>query len=43
MEKLDIPPVREFLQILPDAGTELYACQLAMDMFKLKREDLVPR
>ncbi len=43
MEKLDIPPVPEFLQILSDAGAELYACQLAMDMFRLKREDLAPQ
>ena len=43
MEKLDIPPVTEFIQTLSDAGAELYACQLAMDMFRLKREDLVPQ
>ncbi|MBI4701048.1 MAG: DsrE/DsrF/DrsH-like family protein [Deltaproteobacteria bacterium] len=41
--KLDIPGVREFLQILKDAGAELYGCGLAMDMFKLTREDLVPQ
>ncbi|RMG13139.1 MAG: hypothetical protein D6731_12675 [Planctomycetota bacterium] len=43
MEKLDIPSVREMLSILDDAGAELYACQLAMDMFKLERSDLVPQ
>jgi peroxiredoxin family protein len=43
MEKLDIPPVREFLGMLSDAGAELYGCQLAMDMFKLTRKDLVPQ
>jgi peroxiredoxin family protein len=43
MAKLDIPPVRELLQILSDSGAKLYACQMAMDMFKLKREDLVPQ
>lgn len=43
MARLDIPPVREFLQILSDAGAELYACGLAMDMFKLKPGDLVPQ
>jgi len=41
MEKLDIPPVHEFLEMISDAGGHLYACKLAMDMFKLKREDLV--
>ncbi|MDA9967906.1 DsrE/DsrF/DrsH-like family protein [Salibacteraceae bacterium] len=40
MEKLDIPPVGEFLDILKASGTILWACKLAMDMFKLKKEDL---
>ncbi len=43
MAKLDIPSVREMLQILQDSGAHLYACGLAMDMFKLKKEDLVPQ
>jgi len=43
MEKLDIPPVREFLELLSDSGGKIYACRLAMDMFKLKREDLCDR
>jgi peroxiredoxin family protein len=43
MEKLDIPPVREFLELISDSGGKLFACKLAMDMFKLKREDLCDR
>jgi peroxiredoxin family protein len=43
MEKLDIPPVREFIEMLHDAGAELYACRMAMDMFKLERKDLAPQ
>lgn len=43
MEKLDIPPVREFLELISDSGGKIYACKLAMDMFKLKREDLWER
>lgn len=43
MDKLDIPPVREFLELISDSGSKLYACKLAMDMFKLKREDLCDR
>jgi peroxiredoxin family protein len=43
MEKLDIPSVREMVEMLDDAGAEMYACQLAMDMFKLKKDDLVPQ
>ncbi len=43
MEKLDIPPVREMLEILHDSGAKIYACRMAMDMFKVEREDLVPQ
>ncbi len=43
MEKLDIPSVREMLQILKDSGAKLYGCGLAMDMFKLEKKDLVPQ
>ena len=39
IEKLDIPPVREFLQMIKDAGGELYACKATVDMFHLKKED----
>jgi peroxiredoxin family protein len=42
MAKLDMPPVREMLHTLVDSGAHLYAGGLAMDMFKLKKEDLVP-
>lgn len=41
LEKLDIPPVDEFLEILVASGTKLWACKLAMDMFHLKKEDLI--
>jgi len=41
MEKLDIPPVDEFLEILSASGVKLWACKLAMEMFNLKREDLI--
>jgi len=40
MEDLDLPPVSEFLEILEASGSELFACKLAMDMFKLKKDDL---
>lgn len=40
MEKLDIPTVDEFLEMITAGGGEIYACKLAMDMFKLKKEDL---
>ncbi len=41
IEKLDIPPVSEFLEILTASGTKLWACKLAMDMFDLKEKDLI--
>ncbi len=41
MEKLDIPPVDEFLEILNASGVKLWACKLAMDMFKLEEKDLI--
>ncbi len=40
MEKLDIPDVAEFLEILSASGVKLWACKLAMEMFHLQREDL---
>ena len=40
MDDLDIPPVDEFLEMITAGGGEIYACKLAMDMFKLKKEDL---
>ena len=43
IDKLDIPPVRELIETLDDAGAELYACRLAADMMELKREDFVPQ
>jgi len=43
MGKLDIPPVREMLEILSDSGAHLYGCKMAMDMFKRTRADLIPQ
>jgi peroxiredoxin family protein len=40
MSKLDIPPVSEFLDLIVAGGGKIYACKLAMDMFKFKKEDL---
>ncbi|MCO4819013.1 MAG: DsrE/DsrF/DrsH-like family protein [Bacteroidetes bacterium] len=41
MEKLDIPPVDEFLEMLTASGSKLWGCKLAMDMFKVKESDLI--
>ncbi len=40
MDKLDIPPVDEFLDMITAGGGEVYACKLATDMFKIKKEEL---
>lgn len=40
MEKLDIPGISEFLELLVASGVKLWACKLAMEMFHLSREDL---
>ncbi len=40
MEKLDIPPVDEFLEMLTASGCKMWACKLAMDMFHLEKTDL---
>lgn len=39
MEKLDIPPVEEFLELITAGGGEIYACKLAVEMFKLTKAD----
>jgi len=41
IEKLDFPPVPEFVEMVIDAGTNIYGCKMSMDMMKLTKEDLV--
>lgn len=42
MDKLDIPPVTEFFEMIEAGGGEIFACKLAADMFHLKKEDFIP-
>ena len=42
MEKIDIPPVGEFLTMIHDSGAEIYACKATVDMFHLKQDDFCP-
>ncbi len=42
MEKLDIPNVDEFLELIVAGGGEIYACKLAADMFGITKDDLHP-
>jgi len=39
MDKLDIPPVGEFVEMIHDAGAKLYACKATVDMFHLTMDD----
>ncbi|HEX6621057.1 MAG TPA: DsrE/DsrF/DrsH-like family protein [Solirubrobacteraceae bacterium] len=41
MEKLDIPPIPEFVELVSDSGAGLYACKASVDMFKLSQDDFV--
>jgi peroxiredoxin family protein len=43
MEKIDIPPVPEFIELVHDSGVRLYACKATVDMFGLSIEDFVPQ
>jgi peroxiredoxin family protein len=43
MEKLDIPPVPEFIELIADSGAGLYACKASVDMFGLTMKDFVPQ
>jgi peroxiredoxin family protein len=39
MDKLDIPPVPEFIEMVHAAGAKLYACKATVDMFHLTKDD----
>ncbi len=41
MEKIDMPGIEEFLEILVASGVKIWACKLAMDMFHYEKKDLI--
>ncbi|MGC8857173.1 MAG: DsrE/DsrF/DrsH-like family protein [Anaerolineae bacterium] len=43
MKKLGVPPVREYIEMLHDAGAKIYGCKMTVDMFGLKQEDFLPQ
>src|ERR671935_2641147 len=43
MEKIDIPPIPEFIELVHDSGVRLYACKATVDMFGLTMQDFVPQ
>ena len=42
MKALNVPPVREYLEMMVDGGAKLYACKMSVDMFKLTKDDFIP-
>lgn len=40
IDKLDFPPVDEYLQMIVDGGGKLYPCKMSMDMMNLSKGDL---
>ena len=43
MEKIDIPPIPEFIELVADSGAHLYACKATVDMFGLTMDDFAPQ
>jgi peroxiredoxin family protein len=41
MEKLDIPPIHEFVEMIGDTGAGMYACKASVDMFDFDKDDFV--
>ncbi len=43
MDKLDIPPIPEFVEMIADSGCGMYACKATVDMFDLTTDDFIPQ
>ena len=41
MDKLDIPPVSEFMEMIVAGGGEIYGCKLAVEMFKIEEDEFI--
>ena len=41
MDKLDIPPIPEFIEMIADTGAGLYGCKASVDLFDLSKDDLI--
>lgn len=39
IENIDIPPIPEFIEMISDAGCNMFACRATVDMFHLKESD----
>ena len=42
LEKLDIPSIPEFIEMIADTGAGLYACKASVDLFGLEKNDFIP-
>jgi peroxiredoxin family protein len=41
MEKLDIPSIPEFVEMIADTGCGMYACKASVDLFGLEKNDFI--
>ena len=41
IEKLDIPSIPEFVEMIADTGAGLYACKASVDLFGLDKDDFI--
>ena len=41
IEKLDIPSIPEFVEMIADTGAGLYACKASVEMFGLDKDDFI--
>ena len=42
MEKIDIPTIPEFIEMIAETGCGLFACKASVDLFGLTKEDFIP-
>ena len=40
IDKLDFPPVREYMETIHDAGGKMYGCKMSADMMNVTEDDL---
>ncbi len=41
MERLDIPPIPEFIELCHDSGCGVFACKASVDLFGLEKDDFI--
>ena len=43
MDRIDIPPIPDFMELVADSGVHLFACKATVDMFDLTMDDFIPQ